>query len=49
MDYWNAPGHFGPWAGGYFGGFGGLDFRHLGECRRPGLLDGVDFLPVGGA
>ncbi len=22
-DYWNAPGHFGPWAGGYFNGFGG--------------------------
>jgi hypothetical protein len=22
-DYWNAPGHYGPWAGGYFNGFGG--------------------------
>jgi hypothetical protein len=22
-DYWNAPGHFGPYAGGYFNGFGG--------------------------
>ena len=24
--YWNAPGYYGPWAGGYFGGFpmGGL-------------------------
>jgi hypothetical protein len=23
MPYWNAPGAFGPWAGGYFGGAGG--------------------------
>ena len=22
-DYWNAPAHYGPWAGGYFNGFGG--------------------------
>jgi hypothetical protein len=22
-DYWNAPRHYGPWAGGYFNGFGG--------------------------
>jgi hypothetical protein len=22
-DYWNAPPHYGPWAGGYFRGFGG--------------------------
>jgi hypothetical protein len=22
-DYWNAPRHYGPWAGGYFQGFGG--------------------------
>lgn len=22
-NYWDAPGHYGPWAGGYFNGFGG--------------------------
>jgi hypothetical protein len=31
--YWNAPGYFGPWAGGYFGGFGFGGFL-------PGLLFG---------
>lgn len=35
MPYWNAPGYFGPWAGGYFGGFG------LGGVGLlPGLLFG---------
>ena len=31
VPYWNAPAHYGPWAGGYFGSFGGL---------FPGLLVG---------
>jgi hypothetical protein len=35
MPYWNAPGYFGPWAGGYFGGFG------LGGVG--GLLPGLLF------
>ncbi len=33
MDYWNAPRHYGPWAGGYFNGFGGGGLL-------PGLLMG---------
>ena len=32
-DYWNAPRHYGPWAGGYFNGFGG-------GGMLPGLLMG---------
>jgi hypothetical protein len=26
VPYWNAPSHFGPWAGGYFMPFGGMGF-----------------------
>ena len=33
-DYWNAPPHFRPWAGGYFNGFGG-------GGMLPGLLAGA--------
>jgi hypothetical protein len=33
-DYWNAPAHYAPWAGGYFSGFGG------GGGLLPGLLVG---------
>lgn len=32
-EYWNAPPHYGPWAGGYFGGMGG-------GGMLPGLLAG---------
>lgn len=32
-EYWNAPGYYGPWAGGYFSGFGGGGLL-------PGLLVG---------
>ena len=35
-DYWNAPRHYGPWAGGYFNGFGGggLLLRRSWSARR---------------
>ena len=39
-DYWNAPGHYGPWAGGYFSGFGGggmLQSLLLGSALGAGL------------
>jgi hypothetical protein len=39
-DYWNAPGHFGPWAGGYFNGFGGgglLSTLLMGSALGAGL------------
>jgi hypothetical protein len=26
MPYWNAPAYYGPWAGGFYGGFGGGSF-----------------------
>jgi hypothetical protein len=39
-DYWNAPRHFGPWAGGYFNGFGGgglLSTLLVGSALGAGL------------
>jgi hypothetical protein len=33
MPYWNAPAYYGPWSGGFFGGFGGGGFL-------PGMLIG---------
>ena len=46
-DYWNAPGHYGPMMGGYFGGFGGgglISALFMGSalgCRPwPGRGDG---------
>ncbi|MDQ6804621.1 MAG: hypothetical protein M3065_06570, partial [Actinomycetota bacterium] len=38
--YWNAPRHFGPWAGGYFNGFGGgglLQTLLVGSALGAGL------------
>jgi hypothetical protein len=39
-DYWNAPRHYGPWAGGYFNGFGGgglLSGLLMGSALGAGL------------
>ena len=39
-DYWNAPRHYGPWAGGYFNGFGGgglLPGMLMGSALGAGL------------
>jgi hypothetical protein len=39
-DYWNAPRHYGPWAGGYFNGFGGgglLSTLLVGSALGAGL------------
>jgi hypothetical protein len=38
--YWNAPAHYGPWAGGYFNGFGGgglLSTLLMGSALGAGL------------
>ncbi len=46
-DYWNAPGHFGPWAGGYFKGFGGgslLPTLLVGSALGAGLGLGAGML-----
>jgi hypothetical protein len=46
-DYWNAPRHYGPWAGGYFNGFGGgglLPGLLLGSALGAGLGFGADAL-----
>lgn len=46
-DYWNAPRHYGPWAGGYFNGFGGgglLGGLLLGSALGAGLGFGADAL-----
>lgn len=48
-DYWNAPRHYGPWAGGYFNGFGGggmLSGLLMGSALGAGLGFGAD--AVGG-
>jgi hypothetical protein len=48
-DYWNAPGHYGPWAGGYFNGFGGgglLSTLLVGSALGAGIGLGEDV--VGG-
>src|ERR1700761_6712100 len=48
-DYWNAPRHYGPWAGGYFNGFGGgglLSTLLVGSALGAGLGLGEDL--VGG-
>ena len=40
MPYWNAPAYYGPWAGGFFGGFGGGSFLGgllVGEMLGGGL------------
>jgi hypothetical protein len=39
-EYWNAPRHYGPWAGGYFNGFGGgglLSTLLMGSALGAGL------------
>lgn len=49
MDYWNAPRHYGPWAGGYFNGFGGgglLQTLLVGSALGAGLGLGEEL--VGG-
>src|SRR4051794_14654619 len=38
VPYWNAPAYYGPWAGGFFGGFGGGGF--LGGLLVGELLGG---------
>jgi hypothetical protein len=46
-DYWNAPKHFGPWAGGYFNGFGGgslLSGLLVGSALGAGLGLGAGLL-----
>jgi hypothetical protein len=48
-DYWNAPRHFGPWAGGYYNGFGGsglLSGLLMGSALGAGL--GFGEAAVGG-
>ena len=48
-DYWNAPRHYGPWAGGYFNGFGGgglLQSLLMGSALGAGLGLGAE--AVGG-
>ncbi len=48
-DYWNAPRHYGPWAGGYFNGFGGGGLLHsllVGSALGAGL--GFGAAAVGG-
>jgi hypothetical protein len=48
-DYWNAPRHYGPWAGGYFNGFGGgglLSTLLMGSALGAGLGLGAE--AVGG-
>jgi hypothetical protein len=48
-DYWNAPRHYGPWAGGYFNGFGGgglLQTLLVGSALGAGLGFGEEL--VGG-
>jgi hypothetical protein len=44
-DYWNAPRHYGPWAGGYFNGFGGgglLQTLLVGSALGAGLGLGAE-------
>jgi hypothetical protein len=46
-DYWNAPRHFGPWAGGYFNGFGGgslFSTLLVGSALGAGLGLGVGLM-----
>lgn len=47
-NYWNAPGHYGPWAGGFFGGFGGglMQTLLMGSALGAGLGLGEEL--VGG-
>jgi hypothetical protein len=50
VDYWNAPAHYGPWAGGYFGGRGGglLPGLLMGSVLGAGLGLGAGELFDGG-
>jgi hypothetical protein len=44
-EYWNAPRHYGPWAGGYFNGFGGgglLSGLLMGSALGAGLGFGAE-------
>jgi hypothetical protein len=46
-NYWNAPRHYGPWAGGYFNGFGGgglLSGLLMGSALGAGLGFGAEAL-----
>jgi hypothetical protein len=47
-EYWNAPRHYGPWAGGYFNGFGGglVSTLLMGSALGAGLGLGEEL--VGG-
>jgi len=49
-NYWNAPRHYGPWAGGYFNGFGGgglLPALLVGSALGGGLGLGAGLLGGG--
>ena len=48
-DYWNAPRHYGPWAGGYFNGFGGglLSTLLVGSALGAGLGLGAEAIERG--
>ena len=43
MPYWNAPAYYGPWAGGYFGGFGLFEGLLLGSMLSGGFGFGGDY------
>lgn len=40
MPYWNAPAYYGPWAGGYFGGFGLFEGLLIGSLFSGGFGSG---------
>jgi hypothetical protein len=40
MPYWNAPAYYGPWAGGYFGGFGLFEGFLIGSMFGGGFGSG---------
>jgi uncharacterized membrane protein YgcG len=45
-NYWNAPRHYGPWAGGYFSGFGGglLSTLLMGSALGAGIGLGEEMI-----
>jgi hypothetical protein len=48
VPYYDAPGYFGPWAGGYFGGFGPAFGGFLPGLLFGSVLSGGAFGPFGG-